>query len=307
MNILKIKADSFVNKISVFFGKPVRDNNIADKTEAEQKKEEYQVPVISKDTKFKPKEKKPGHHDLLLSLVDDFVYDPKTNSYFIPEEILSEHKLSHNDLRSVEKSNDGIINEQLKVKADNFVQKIHKNAANEKKEDVVEPGTYKSNYDLSSELSRKKSDKELNLSVKLYDNTNPVSRFNIYTDDILLGIIIDGTSKSLIVGGNDKKHVVRFMKEFSKEKFEYTNNIESFDYKDIFIKVYFDSKNIVKSLEFSNGFAGSTVNGLKIGDSSEKALKLYGKPIKESSQILSYHKMKLLIKDKKIVSITINS
>lgn len=151
------------------------------------------------------------------------------------------------------------------------------------------------------------------ISIKISKTTQYISdkkllvrNFNIYTEGLLIGIIVGESTNSVIVGGHNRAHVLQFMKDYSSSNDVYTTG-SNLDYKDIGITVYFDNSDIVNSIYFANNFIGSTVRGLKIGDSIEKAIKIYGEPDIKNDELVSWNKFKIYCRDNKVNSFKIHS
>ena len=72
--------------------------------------------------------------------------------------------------------------------------------------------------------------------------------------------------------------VRKIMSEFSKSNGEikYSKNILSFE--DISLNILFDVNKKAKEINFGILYPGATSKGLKIGDSIDKAIDLYGEP-----------------------------
>jgi hypothetical protein len=122
---------------------------------------------------------------------------------------------------------------------------------------------------------------------------------------MLIGLIVGESTKSIIVGGHNRSHVFQFMKDYSSSIDIYTTG-SNLDYKDIDITVYFDDSDIVTSISFGSDFIGSTVKGLKIGDSVEAAIKIYGEPDIKNAELCSWNKFKIYFRNNKIISFKIH-
>lgn len=139
----------------------------------------------------------------------------------------------------------------------------------------------------------------------VFEKNKTTEKFIVYTQGFLLGIIIAESTKSVIINGNNRKYVVNFMKDYSNIKV--INNLSNYiSYDDIGIKFTFDENNIVSEIEFTEEFIGKTVNELKIGDSLDKAIEIYGHPHSSIQNKLSWGKMTALIQDYIIKGITVH-
>jgi hypothetical protein len=65
------------------------------------------------------------------------------------------------------------------------------------------------------------------------------------------------------------------------------------EYSNLSLTVYFDDADIVSELEFGNDFKGSTFKGLRIGDTLEKAIEIYGNPRMKSAKGAGWEKLKV--------------
>ena len=123
-----------------------------------------------------------------------------------------------------------------------------------------------------------------------------VRSFNIIEEGIFLGIIIGSTNKT---------QAIDILSQYSSYKYdsETAENIISYD--DISITVYFDEENIVNQLEFGKSFRGNTSKGLKIGDTVENAIALYGPPTMKSPKGAFWKNLKVFCSAGYITSIKI--
>ena len=138
----------------------------------------------------------------------------------------------------------------------------------------------------------------------IFDKNILTKDFVIYTQGMLLGIIISNSTKSIIVGGNNKNYVINFMKDFSNIKFPEENKLCLY-YNDVDIKYYFADDETLTTIEFGQNFLGKTLNDLKVGDHIDVALKLYGKPLVSNPNFLSWHKMSVFYENNLIKIIKI--
>jgi hypothetical protein len=132
-----------------------------------------------------------------------------------------------------------------------------------------------------------------------------VRNFKVYTEGMLIGVIVGESTKSIIVGGHNRAHVFQFMKDYSSSNDIYTTG-SNLNYKDIDVIIYFDDTDIVTSIGFGGNFIGATVKGLKIGDSLETAIKLYGEPDLRNDELVSWNKFKVYVINNKITSFKVH-
>ena len=110
---------------------------------------------------------------------------------------------------------------------------------------------------------------------QIRQENNFIKKLTIYEAGIALGIV---------VGNSEKKEVIQIMKDFSKIIFSVDTAELILFYSDIALTVFFNDSETVKELQFSNNYKGETSKGLKIGDSIEKAIELYGNPRMKTSR-----------------------
>lgn len=139
----------------------------------------------------------------------------------------------------------------------------------------------------------------------IFEKNSLTKDFIVYTQGALLGLIIDGSTKSIIVGGNNKSYVINFMKDYSNTKFKSDLSDNYLCYEDVSIEFYFDEKDILNSIEMGENFKGKTLNELKIDDSITKAIKIYGKPFVIEKDFLGWDKLKLFCENSNISKIKI--
>lgn len=141
-----------------------------------------------------------------------------------------------------------------------------------------------------------------NFETVLFEKNIMIKDFSVYTDGLLLGLIINNSTKSIILNGNDKNYVIKFMEDFSHVKtINKNNNIIS--YPDTGITFHFDTNKLLYAIELKKNFTGQTIKGLKIGDKVDKALKLYGESLENNKEYLSYKRMKIYHNNDFITSI----
>ena len=131
---------------------------------------------------------------------------------------------------------------------------------------------------------------------KLRNETNPIKKFTIYEAGIAFGII---------VGKTKKNEVVELMKAYSKVNFEANDSSLMFTYEDISFIVFFDDDNTVVELNFAQDYKGSTEKGLRVGDTIDKAIEIYGQPRMKSPRGAIWDKFGVFSKNNLIVSIRI--
>lgn len=123
-----------------------------------------------------------------------------------------------------------------------------------------------------------------------------VRSFNISEEGMFLGIIIGSTERS---------KVIEILSKYSEHKYKEDTNESILIYDDISLTVYFDDENITNQLDFGKNFKGTTNKGLRIGDTVEKAIELYGPPAMKSPKGAIWKNLKVFCNEGRIISIKI--
>lgn len=129
----------------------------------------------------------------------------------------------------------------------------------------------------------------------LEEKKSLVKSFYVHEEGLFLGIIIGITSK---------EDVLKIMEEYSSIRFDINLVGSALFYDDISVNFYFES-DIVSELEFGNSFKGITSKGLRIGDSLEKAIEIYGPPRMKTSIGAIWDNMKVFSDNFSITGIKI--
>ncbi len=124
--------------------------------------------------------------------------------------------------------------------------------------------------------------------------TSIVRSFNISEEGVFLGIIMGVTNKS---------QAIDTLSKYSSYKYDVETSENILTYDDISITIYFDDENVVNQLEFGKSFRGNTSKGLKIGDTIENAIALYGNPTMKSPKGAFWKNLKVFCSDGYITSI----
>lgn len=104
---------------------------------------------------------------------------------------------------------------------------------------------------------------------KIRHETNLFNKYTIYEEGVALEIILGKTTK---------KEVLKIMEEYSSEKFKFDDVSQILIYQDLSLTILFNEKSIVTEMRFGKLYKGSTYQGIKIGDTLEKGIEIYGKP-----------------------------
>ncbi len=99
-------------------------------------------------------------------------------------------------------------------------------------------------------------------------------KFDVYENGVFLGIFIGKTTK---------EQFVQIMKEYSSQVIDLKDTAPVYFLSDLSLTVYFDVRNIVKEITLGKHFKGQSARGLRIGESIDRAIELYGWPISQSS------------------------
>jgi hypothetical protein len=335
----KFTAKNFIKRISDFF------YNVPEKKEKETKLNEKKIEINIYEQIRKEEIKniiKNSDRELSNLIKEANIFEEKR----IPHSALEIKGINHlksnlTNLNKNEKNKLSDIN-YIKIKADTFINRVQdtsevttgrktsskkisdKDLFEKLKDNIIQvfnkrksTGSIKSHRVLLQNMSEedinlieKFKEKALQLQIeqsKAKEILHPVNKFRIYTERLMMGIIIENTRKSIIVGGNTKNDFIDFMKEYTISNYDKNIAQSILNYEDVSIKAEFDDKSILKSIEFSNKFIGSTIKNLKIGDIIEKALHLYGEPKKQTENMFSWDKFEIYFEENRITKFKIGS
>ncbi len=102
---------------------------------------------------------------------------------------------------------------------------------------------------------------------------------NLETDLLKkLTIFEAGVAMGITIGQTSKQTVLEIMKQFSSidNSQVFLNRVYFYD--DLSVNIIFDDHSIVEEIRFDRYYKGATTQGLRLGDSISKAIKLYGEP-----------------------------
>ncbi len=118
--------------------------------------------------------------------------------------------------------------------------------------------------------------------------------------DPIKKLMIDESGKALgiIVGNTKKQEVTEIMSNFSKNS--PVDDGLSFFYNDLSVSIFFDD-DIVSEIKFGHLYKGSTIKGLFIGETVEKAIEIYGQPKLKSAKGVMWNKFAIFC-EKNIIS-----
>jgi len=104
----------------------------------------------------------------------------------------------------------------------------------------------------------------------------------------------------LCVNKNNKDDVIKNLKTLSKANYDGNKNESIFYFTDIDIAFYFDENGIIDEIEIGEKYKHSTTKGLKIGDTLEKAIEIYGNPRMKSAKGAIWNRFSVLMDAKEI-------
>jgi hypothetical protein len=93
-----------------------------------------------------------------------------------------------------------------------------------------------------------------------------------------LTIFEEGVALGIVVGSSTKEDVANLMQGQSKVEFKPEVMDSICFYHDISVNVFFNPSGIVNEVQFGSKFKGATCKGLRVGDTVDKAIELYGQP-----------------------------
>ncbi|GIW23253.1 MAG: hypothetical protein KatS3mg068_2260 [Candidatus Sericytochromatia bacterium] len=125
----------------------------------------------------------------------------------------------------------------------------------------------------------------------------------IYQHDLDLINEEEKTLLGLKIGKTKKSDVLKIIN--SKDLSTINQKSKIWKFNDIGITLYFSTWDLLEEIIVNSPFQGKTLKGLSIGDSIEKAIKLYGEPKIKSLVSAFWKDLSVFIKDDIIVSIKI--
>jgi len=136
------------------------------------------------------------------------------------------------------------------------------------------------------------------ISPELPNLISQIYEFNNYT--------INENKKTvygLEIGKTKKEDILKVLK--SNDLVKINKNSKIWKLTDLGLTLYFSNWDILEEIIISSPFKGKTLKGLCIGDSIEKAIKLYGEPKIKSLVSAFWNNFSIFIKDDIIVGIKI--
>ncbi|MBC7476178.1 MAG: hypothetical protein H7263_17985 [Candidatus Sericytochromatia bacterium] len=130
------------------------------------------------------------------------------------------------------------------------------------------------------------------------NSTDLKTKMIIHESGIFLGVI---------AGQSTKIDVDTIMKAYTKFPAKNDDNELMFFYKDMGLTVFYNDDMIVRELQFSSPYKGSTGKGLNLGDSLEKAITIYGPPRMKSPKGAIWTKFGVFCQNNNVSSIRIMS
>lgn len=102
----------------------------------------------------------------------------------------------------------------------------------------------------------------------------------------------------LFLNKSTKQDVINTLKTLSKV--DYTQNIQEpiFYYTDIGLTFYFDENDLLNEIEVDEKYKRSTTLGLKVNDTLDKAIELYGPPRMKSAKGGIWNKFSIIMRDR---------
>lgn len=126
-------------------------------------------------------------------------------------------------------------------------------------------------------LSKKLRFREEKQLIRKGDFLNPHVKIenikNVNIDDQKLGVY------GLYIGKSLKQDVINVMKKYTNEDISDQIGNQLITFENISLRVLFNERGVIEEFNFGEKFKGQTYSGLSIGDTIEKAIQIYGKPI----------------------------
>jgi len=115
-----------------------------------------------------------------------------------------------------------------------------------------------------------------------------------------------GTLFGCQIGSSKKREVIELMQQFSKvEITNLSQSVYSFD--DLGVSFYFTESGILQEITISYPFEGQTLKGLKIEDSVERAIELYGNPKMRTGSGAIWPRLAVFLTDDIIITIRLKN
>ena len=116
-----------------------------------------------------------------------------------------------------------------------------------------------------------------------------------------------GIALGLVIGKTTKKEVSEIIKNFSKIVCDDSDNDVMFFYSDIGLTVFYNDEMVVREMQFGTTYKGNTSKGLRVGDSIETAVEIYGQPRMKSPKGAIWTKFGVFCQNNMITSIRLMS
>lgn len=132
-------------------------------------------------------------------------------------------------------------------------------------------------------------------------NVNLMLQSNFAQGDADFAIDESGSALGITIGRTTRMEAITILKKFSS-----INNSQGMarqlTYDDIGLTIAFNDQKIVKGLTFGKNYKGSTVGGLTLGDSIDKAIKIYGEPQYKTAYNAVWKEMALFCDEPNVIS-----
>jgi len=123
-------------------------------------------------------------------------------------------------------------------------------------------------------------------------------KFDIYEVGMYLGIFI---------GKTDKNKAMEILEEFSDCRFPRDEKVETYLYEDLSLEISFDENNIVKEIVLGSHYKGQTSKVLRIGDTVETVLKIYGEPSIKGKDLFAWNTFSVCFENDLVSKIKIHT
>jgi len=116
----------------------------------------------------------------------------------------------------------------------------------------------------------------------------------------LLIDVENSTLFGLFLNESTLGNVLETLKNYSSISYEKNKSEAIHYYMDIGVNIFFNQDNFISEIEIREKYKHPTTKGLKVGDTLEKAIELYGNPRMKSAKGAIWNRFSVIFDDKKI-------
>ncbi|MBC7474800.1 MAG: response regulator [Candidatus Sericytochromatia bacterium] len=160
-----------------------------------------------------------------------------------------------------------------------LIMKAMKFIDEKKESDKIRASMKENLSEMELSLTEKTIKADTNSLERILAQKNTLEKIKLEQDPIKKMTIYEfGIALEITLNKSDRKYVLEVMKKYSQENVDNQLKNHIITYNDISVTIIFNEHNIVEEISFGQNYKGSTNCGVKIGDTIDKTLKVYGKP-----------------------------